>query len=314
MELSRTIEGASRKRTWYVLGMKVLIIGGNRFVGLRLSHILDKNPNVELHVLNRTGQVAHTKNTVIYKGDRKDFKAAHVDQEWDVVVDFACFNRQEAEGAVAYFTKVKHYIFISTMSVYDLGTRIKESAFDPKTYDLETPFGDKDPGLMYQYGKRQAEGIFAQRAPYPVFMVRFPLLVGPDDYTHRLEFHIERVQNNKPIYIPNPQAFIPMIHSKDAAEFLNWSLEKPYNGPLNVASPDVISLRDLMTRIEKATGRKALLVNHQAPENDSPYGVPSDYTLNTDQLQAFGYKVPQITTWIDELIELFSDSVKSRVH
>lgn len=41
--------------------MKILIIGGNRFVGLRLSMLLDKDKSCDLHILNRTGQAAHVK-------------------------------------------------------------------------------------------------------------------------------------------------------------------------------------------------------------------------------------------------------------
>jgi nucleoside-diphosphate-sugar epimerase len=294
--------------------MKVLIIGGNRFVGLRLSHVLDKNPDTELHVLNRTGQVAHTKNAIIHKGDRRNLAAAYLDKDWDAIIDMAGFTREDAETALGFFTRVKRYIFISTMSVYDLGADLKEESFDPKTYSLETPFGDNDPGLLYQFGKRQAEAVLAQQAPFPVLLVRFPLLVGPDDYTHRFAFHVERIAQSKPIFLPNPAVKISAIHAEDAAGFLNQTLNRDLTGPLNVAAPDTLSLKDLIHKIEQATGKKALLINHKSAEADSPYGAQADYTMDTSRLQAAGFKIRPIQSWLGDLIEIFSDTSRSRMH
>ena len=283
--------------------MKILIIGGNRFVGLRLSHLIDRNPAHELHILNRTGQVPHTKNAILHKGDRKQLSSLYLDKDWDVIVDFAGYNREDAEGALSFFGKVQHYIFISTVSVYDSGSNLKEADFDPHTHPLggETP---SDPGLAYQFGKRQAEAVFAQGARFPTTLVRFPLILGPDDYTHRLDFHIERIQNAQPIYIPNLKAKIPMIHSGDAASTLSWLIENPRAGPLNVASPSPISLAELIGRIEALTGKKALLINHDQPQTHSPYGMPHDLVINTDKLDSLGVKLPSISSWLDELIEL----------
>ena len=153
--------------------MKVLVIGGNRFVGLRVANALDARPDIELHVINRTGQVAHTKNATIYKGDRNRLETAHLDRDWDLVIDFACYKQSEAESALAFFGDVKRYMNISTGSVYVEGLDLKETAWDPLEFDLKQP-ADL---TSYQDGKRRCEAVFHQQTKFPVLSVRFPFIV-----------------------------------------------------------------------------------------------------------------------------------------
>lgn len=293
--------------------MKVLIIGGNRFVGLRLSLLLDKRKDVELHVLNRTGQVAHAKNAVVYKAARTDFHAANLDKDWDVIVDFACFTAHDARQS-EYFERVGRYIFISTASVYDLGFHRGETDFDPVNWKLHDSPSAKEKEQSYQFGKRMAEAVFAQEAKFPVAMIRFPFIVGADDYTRRLEFHVEHALDGQPIYIPNLKARISMCDSEDAAKFLEWSLAQTFTGPVNVASPEVISLEELVALIERKTGRKMTFAKEEDDGNHSPYGADSDATLNVDKLASLGYRPKSMKAWLPALIETLAPGQSAGLH
>ncbi len=283
--------------------MKVLIIGGNRFVGLRLSVALDAREDVELHVLNRTGQVAHTANAVVHKGNRSSLESAHLDRDWDVVLDFAGFNAADARNAVEFFSQVGRYIFISTASVYDGGIDLKEEYFAPATWDIQDSPTEEQKS-SYQFGKRQAEAVFAQEAKFPVTMIRFPFILGPDDYTRRLEFHIERMAKGQPIYMPNAEAHIGMIHAEDAAEFLLRSLTQTFTGPINVASPDPLQVKTLLKMIEKVVRKAPILLKTDSDVSRSPYGVAEDMSLNVNRLHSLGFKTRAIKDWLPELIAL----------
>lgn len=281
--------------------MKVLIIGGNRYVGLRTSIALDAREDVELHVLNRTGQVAHTKKAIVHKGSRQDLESAFLERDWDVVLDFAAFNHLDAQMSVDFFRRVHRYIFISTASVYDEGAKRAEESFEPKLWPVEIQ-PSEELRKSYQFGKRQAEAVFAQQTKFPVSMVRFPFIVGPDDYTRRLNFHVERVQNGQPIYFPNLKAKISMVSSDDATDFLLRSLTQTFTGPLNVASPDELVLEDMMKMIEKATGKKPIFVNKESDANHSPYGAEKDISLSVERLFSLGIKTTPMKTWLPKLI------------
>jgi len=280
--------------------MKILIIGGNRFVGLRLSQQLAQESGVDLHIVNRTGQAPHATNATIHKMDRKHLNPHFLDRDWDAVIDMACFNEEEARIALKFFKNVGKYIFISTAYVYDGGKTLREEDFAPQQYALAAI--PAQPG-DYRDGKRRAEAVFAQESSFPVSMIRFPFILGPDDYTQRLRFHIERVAQKRPIYIPNLEATISLVSSEDAARFLHWGIKQPkISGPINIASPESLTLRQFLTTIETAVGHKALLVNHATNENHSPYGVSHDMGLDVSLAKKQGFACTALTDWLPELV------------
>lgn len=294
---------------------KILVIGGNRFVGLRTVHHLLATPGHEVHVLNRTGQVAHAREAIVHKGDRRNFGATILDRDWDLVLDFAAFNGADVRASLEHFRRVGRYLFISTASVYDPKAGLKEDRFDPKAWTYREHPTAAERENLYQFGKRQAEALFTQQAPFPVLMIRFPFILGPDDYTHRLDFHIERVREARPIFFPNLDAQTSMIHSEHASHFLAQALtDLRLTGPLNVASPDAVTLKQMMDWIAKKEGKKPILMRKETPEIYSPYGVDQDWWLDTTRLQSFGYKIPPVKTWLPILIESLSPAGTSNVH
>lgn len=283
--------------------MKVLIIGGNRFVGLRLSHLLDPLRGYELHILNRTGQVAHSRNAVVHKGDRTRLDLSQIDRDWDLIYDFACYTGLEAQAALKYFNNVGRYIFVSTVSVYDPGADLKEEAFNAKTWNPSITLANEIPsGQSYQYGKRAAEAVFSQQDRFPVLHVRFPFILGPDDYTHRLEFHVDRTRRGESIYVPNLNARFSVIQSQDAARFLYWAREKALAGPINVASQTPVKLRDILAQIELITGQKPQLATREEEGNHSPYGIKDDWFVDVSRMNEAGFIPRPAMEWLPGLI------------
>ncbi len=282
--------------------MKVLVIGGNRFVGLRLCMEMDRDKKYDLAVVNRTGQSPHLKRAAVYKGDRRNLALSSVDHDFDLVVDFACYDDVDAQSAISHFKKVGRYIMISTGSVYDDGANRKEEKFNPATFDMSKPM-TKDAGQKYQDGKRRAETLLALQTGFPVLAVRFPFILGPDDYTRRLEFHVERIERNQTIYVPNPAAQISMIHAEDACNFLKWSIDQTFTGPINVASGMPIRISDLLREIEIRVGHRPLLVQAPTPQNRSPYAPQEDSFLNCEKVVKLGFKARPISQWLPDLID-----------
>lgn len=282
--------------------MKCLVIGGNRFVGLRLCLLLQELPGLELNILNRTGQAPHCPKAIVHKGDRRQLEGLFLEHDWDMIFDFACFNAAEAVNAVGFFKKVGRYVFISSASVYDEGANLTEGAFMAETMDLSLGTDALNPGNAYQDGKRRAEAVFAQKAKFPVLSVRFPFILGPDDYTERLEFHVQHLRNAEPMYFPDLKARTSMIHAEDAARFLIWTMQKRLSGPLNVASTAPISLDTLVAQLELLLETKRVLAAKPDARNCSPYGCSADWFMNTAKLQKAGFTAAPILDWLPELV------------
>jgi len=283
--------------------MKVLIIGGNSFVGKRLSHRLDADDGVDLTVLNRSGHVDGGRRARIVKGDRNTLSDTGLPRDWDAVFDFACFTQRHAEDALTYFVGARRYVFISSISVYDLGSNLREDDFDAAAYDLSTPeTALGDPISAYQEGKRRAEAVFVQRAPRTTVLVRFPFILGPDDPTHRLSFHIKRVAAGQHLFVANLEARVSVIHADDACQFLWDARDKDFVGALNVASQDPVRLRDLIAQVEAAVGRAAILTDSPEEGAISPYGPPVDFWVNVDRLRSLDLGCRPAERWLPELV------------
>ncbi len=122
-------------------------------------------------------------------------------------------------------------------SVYSAGANIKENNFNPFAYSFSKKVSYKED---YAEGKRQFETTLTKAFGEKLTCVRFSIVLGEDDYTNRLKFHIEHIRNNKEIYFPNKTAKLSMLHSDDAAKALfHLGQQKPQE-PMNVCSKEPI--------------------------------------------------------------------------
>jgi hypothetical protein len=112
-----------------------------------------------------------------------------------------------------------------------------------------------------------AEAVFMQQATFPVAAVRFPIVLGTDDYTKRLHFHIEHVREGKEIGIPNSAALISFIRSDEAADFLLWLAHSHLTSPVNACSDGTVRIGDIISTIEQATGKRAVVKEKTADEH-----------------------------------------------
>ncbi|BFH61843.1 NAD-dependent epimerase/dehydratase family protein [Paenibacillus azoreducens] len=284
---------------------KILILGGTRFFGKRLAELLLE----EGHQVT----IATRGNTADGFGDRVGriqldrenkeslAKAVEGGREWDTVFDNICYSPQAAQDACDVFQgKVKRYILTSTLSVYDPSSRLHQEK-DVNPYIYPVSMGGRS-DFSYGEAKRLAEAVLFQNADFPVAAVRFPIVLGEDDYTGRLEFHIDHVKQGRPIGIPNLQAKMCFISSSEAASFLSWMKNQRVEGPINARSKGEVKLSELMGWIEKETGKKAIISKQVSDKDKSPFGVPDSWLMDTNKAERLGYQFQPLQAWLPALI------------
>lgn len=287
--------------------MKVLVIGGTRFFGKRLVQKLIQAEH-EVSILSR-GQTpdpfGSSVRRLIADRTQKDSMAKALGSEhFDVVIDQMCMTASDAQISIELFKdKTDFYIMTSTLSVYPLGGNQKETAVDPHSY-IPTPATTHSE--KYAEGKRAAEHTFATRAPFAWAFLRIPVILAEDDYTERLLNQVRRVQTGKPVYYPNLDAKISFLHADDAARALFWLFENRHQGIFNFATEDVITPRELMARIESATGQKAELLREPSEEAASPFGLKTDWFMNVEKAKALGFQARPLSDWLPALIQYFA--------
>lgn len=185
------------------------------------------------------------------------------------------------------------------MSVYEtLGMNTTEEAYQGVDYPLiwcnrqDAPYGE---------AKRQMEAALYQAYPAVNFAaVRFPFVIGADDYTKRLHFYVEHTVREIPMAVDNPEAQMSFIFAEDAADFLVWLAEAPLRGSVNAANAGTASMAHIIDYVEKKTGKKAVIAEGGA--HASYNGTPS-YSLNTELAERMGYVFAPLTEKLRKLLD-----------
>lgn len=286
--------------------MNILVLGGTRFFGKKLvERYIQNGHSVTILTRGQSGNPFGTKvkQLIVNRDDADSLSQALSNTTWDIVYDNICYSPNEAHKICEILeSKTKKFVFTSTLSTYDIDGNVKtEEDFNP--YDYEVRMGNRE-DFSYGEGKRQAEAVLFKEATFPVVAVRFPIVMGKNDYTRRLHFHVERVLQEQPISLPNIEAKMSFITDDEAAAFLYFAGITPIEGPYNATAAGAISLKDLLGLIEETTGKSAkisLVGNDEMSQ--SPYGVPADWYMSTTKAEAAGFTFSQLHDWLPTLVK-----------
>ena len=286
---------------------KVLVLGGTRFFGKRLVHkLIDKGYDVSIATRGLTeDDFGDRVSRFIIDRRNPETLTSLSTHKWDLVFDNICYTPSEAKEIIKLLTNhVKKYIFTSSLAVYDTGLNHVETDFDPYNYHIEY---NKDNEYSYAEGKRLCEAVLYQEANFPVFAARFPIVLGPDDYTKRLLFHVDKVSRNEEIIISDLNKEMTFIDSDETAEFLLWlgENESIKSGPFNACSNGEITFKEIINICEKETGKKAIINSHGAVEHQSPFDAYSDQSLSNEKAKKEGFQFLEVHDWMKKLIHYY---------
>lgn len=293
--------------------MNILVLGGTRFVGKRLVNLLlEEGHEVTIGTRGKTETsfVRPVEHLVLDREDKASLAAAVDGRAWDVVYDQICYSPEDAAIAVEVLAgKTKRYIEVSTLSVYEESPeRLAETAWMPGGYPVT---GGSRHTLSYGEGKRQAEAVLWEQDRFEAVMVRFPIILGPDDYTKRLHFHVDKVLGGEPIGVPSPDARISFVHSAEAAAFLCWLKDSSLTGPVNCCSNGDVSIREVIGLVEKATGKTAVIREQSADEQRSPFGIGKSWHMDNSLAAEAGFEFYSLEHWLPELTEELAAAAKA---
>ncbi|WP_297631908.1 NAD-dependent epimerase/dehydratase family protein [uncultured Clostridium sp.] len=269
---------------------EILVLGGTRFFGKELVKELIKKGN-NITILTR-GNLENTfegnvKHIIADRSNKESLEKAVDGLKFDIIYDNICYSPNDALISTEVFkNKVKRYIVTSSAAVYGNIKKIglKESDFNPKNYKIS--FGKRE-DFSYEEGKRLMEAVFSKYASFEVVMVRFPIIIGVNDYTNRLNKYIQEISENKKIYIKKIDSKINFITDGEAAIFLRWLMKKEIKGPINAACYGDVSLGEIINIIEEECGEQAIVDKTMDVLDTSPYTKFSGMTLSTVCIRSF---------------------------
>lgn len=227
--------------------MKILILGGTRFLGRFLTETALKRGH-EVTLFNRgkenPGLFPDAENLV---GDRGSDLSALEHGEWDAVIDTCGYvPRVVRESAKLLAGRVGHYIFISSASVYkelqNPGideehpvSRFALAEAEEMTQGLTNPPDNEYYGELKFLCEQEVERQFSGRS----LIIRPGLIVGPYDFTGRFSYWVNRVAEGGEMLAPGRKdKRIQFIDVRDLAEWIILMAEQRHSGVYNAAGPE----------------------------------------------------------------------------
>jgi nucleoside-diphosphate-sugar epimerase len=237
--------------------MDVLVLGGSRFIGLRLVQLLHREGH-SVTVLNRgTTPTQLPEGVATIRADREspsEVAAALRGKTFDAAFDTSAYVPEVLRPAVeALDGNVGSYVFCSTTAVYQRSHR----------YPIRPDFPlERSPDASgYQKGKVACEDILREahaRSGFPATMLRPPAVYGPQNALPEREFsYFARALQRRTIIIPGEASgLLQFAHVDDlAAAFLAAaSTDKGVGNGYTVCSEYAISIDYWIRTVGRVAG------------------------------------------------------------
>jgi 2'-hydroxyisoflavone reductase len=218
--------------------LKILILGGTGFIG----------PHQVRYALAQGHAVTLFNRGVTNPGLFPDVETLHGDRdggldvlrgrEWDAVIDNSGYlPRLVRDSAQLLKDSVGRYLFVSSISVYDVSLTAGQNEYEAPIATMEDPTIE-DPGRYYGPLKalceQEVEAAFGDRA----ISVRPGVITGPGDPTDRIRHWVARVDRGGEIMVPGTPT--DRVQYIDARDLTGWSvrmLEQGDSGRYNALGP-----------------------------------------------------------------------------
>jgi len=234
--------------------LNILILGGTGFTGPeQVEYAIARGHRVTLFNRGKTrpgmfkGRVAEE-----LIGDLNSDTSALKDKKFDVVIDNPTTLPLWVKNAAQYLKgNTKHYIFISTTSVYRDQSEIginENSPLVPMPEGLDPYLPDQRNAAQQaassnpaNYGAFKARAEEEVRSQYPGIntVIRPCLIVGPLDRTDRFTYWPARIDKGGEVLAPDkPDDPCQFIDSRDLAEWMIRMAEMKEFGTYNAIGPE----------------------------------------------------------------------------
>ncbi|MCM1373640.1 MAG: NAD-dependent epimerase/dehydratase family protein [Muribaculum sp.] len=287
--------------------MNILVIGGTRFFGIHMvNELLTQGHDITIATRGKAADEYgdRVRRIVIERTSETSMKNALGDKRYDVVIDKIAYCSNDVKY-VMEAVDCEKYILMSSTSVYE-PKRIDtvESDFDGSSKELIW-CDRKD--FSYEELKRQAEcALWQKYSDRNWIAVRYPFVIGKDDYTKRLLYYVEHTMKSIPMNIDHLDHQMGYICSEEAGKFMAFLADKDIRGAINGSSRGTISIREIIEYVEKKTGTKAVI--DKTGEN-APYNGEPEYSINTEKAESLGFRFSKLQDWIYELLDYYIDLI-----
>lgn len=277
--------------------MRLLIIGGTRFLGRHLAEqALAAGHAVTLLHRGRSGGGLFPEAEHLIAERNGGLEVLGGRRTWDAAVDTSAYVPRHVRSVAERLRgRVGQYQLVSTISVYAPASSASSGAspeapvaedaplVTPPDASVEEVTGETYGGLkvLCEQGAAEAFG-----ATTRCLIARPGLLVGPFDPTDRFTWWVQRIARGGTTLAPGaPSQAVQFIDARDAAAWLLTQAEAQSEGIFNLTGPgQTLTMQQMLETMRSALGSTAqlawvaepfLLAEGVAPWTDLPLWLPA---------------------------------------
>ncbi len=301
-----------------------MVIGGTRFIGRHtVSELLEHD--YEVTIFNRGNHenpFADDDRVTHVAGDRTDdgdlASAAH-EVDPDVVIDCVAYRPREVRMACRVFSDVDAYVYISSGDAYGREEIPKREGVTPMRECTDEQAKDDSDET---YGNRKAEGdraVFAAAEDgVNAMSVRPCIVYGPHDYSERLDFWIDRVNEYDRVVVPGDGTNVwHRAYVEDVASALRTVAEEGEAGEVyNVGDQRLVTLEEMVELVADCLDTEVEVVHASERElsigdlSGEDYVLYRDYphVLDTTRLASLGWESTPLAEAMQRAVDDHLDS------
>lgn len=228
--------------------MRILIMGGTRFIGVYLTKTLVARGH-EVVLFNRGNNPPPVENVKQITGDRQNaqlLKEKLSGESFDAIFDNNGRELSDTQPLVEIFNgKVQHFIYVSSAGVYLKSTQMPHIEGDAV-----------DPNSRHK-GKHHTEAYLAESG-ISWTSIRPVYIYGPQNYNDLEAWFFDRIVRNRPIPVPGNGMYLTQLgHIQDLATAMASVLgnDRAIGKIYNVSGDRYVTFNGLALACAEAAGK-----------------------------------------------------------
>lgn len=271
--------------------MRILIMGGTRFIGVYLTKIL-VNQGHEVVLFNRGNKPVPVAGVKQITGDRQNTEVLReklASENFEVVFDNNGRKLSDTEPLAELFLgKIKHFIYVSSAGVYLPCQQLPHRETDAV-----------DPQSRHR-GKYETEDYLAAKG-LPWTSIRPTYIYGPQNYNDLEAWFFDRIVRDRPIPIPGNGLHITQLgHVQDLATAMAAVIgnQKALGQIYNISGDRYVTFVGLAMACAEAAGKSpdSLKIVYYDP-SDFDFGKLKAFPLRLQHFFADIHKATQDLDW-----------------